>query len=434
MLNEQGVRELAYLVNVDAITPMDADRLECAHIGGWNCVVGKGEFKVGDPAVYFEIDSKLPEVEPFTQMEFLKSKEYKVKSQKIRGVVSQGLLMPVSAFGWHIEYGCFGWEDIGYAFLGTAVAGLEQEPYAVDDENKAHTTQGESRFLTAKLGVTYAVTEDNVRKASVDKYKLMAQRRPNVFKKPIVRWFMRREWGKKLMFAFFGKKKEKKKEWPVGKFPGVSKTDQERVENMTWVLDEGYKFIRTQKCDGTSATYILERKGHKKFEFYVCSRNVRMVKPDQECFYGQDNYYWDMAIKYDIERKMKSYMMLNPELTFVCWQGEICGPSIQGNPQHLKEPHLFCFHWTDDTGRWDIRKAQAQWGALNMETVPIEEEDYTLPTDFEELKETADGNYDPSVCEGQDNCPREGFVYYRVGNPTFSFKNVSRKYLLKRNI
>lgn len=98
MLNSNNERELAYIVKVDAITPMNADRLECAHVGGWHCVVGKGEFQAGDLAVYFEIDSKLPEVFPFNKMEFLKSKHFAIKSQKIRGEVSQGLLMPLSAW------------------------------------------------------------------------------------------------------------------------------------------------------------------------------------------------------------------------------------------------------------------------------------------------------------------------------------------------
>lgn len=88
MLNKNNERELAYIVKVDAITPMDADFLECAHISGWHCVVGKGEFKVGDLGVYFEIDSKLPEIKPFTSMKFLETKHYKIKSQKIRGEIS----------------------------------------------------------------------------------------------------------------------------------------------------------------------------------------------------------------------------------------------------------------------------------------------------------------------------------------------------------
>ena len=70
MLNKNGIRELAYVVIIDNITPIEGyDRVELAHVGGWTIVVGKGEFKCGDPAIYFEIDSKLPEVEPFTKMD-----------------------------------------------------------------------------------------------------------------------------------------------------------------------------------------------------------------------------------------------------------------------------------------------------------------------------------------------------------------------------
>lgn len=414
MLNKEGIRELVYLVKVENITPMDADRLECAHIGGWCCVVGKGEFEIGDPAVYFEIDSQLPDKEPFSSMEFLKSKKFKIKSQRIRKVVSQGLLMPVSAFGWSIQ-----------------VDGSIWMPE--DGDHGRHYLDDESRFLTEKLGVTYAVAEDNVRKSNgMDKYKSMSQRHPKIFKRKWARWFMRRQWGRKLMFLFFGKKKDNKRGWPVGKFPGVTKTDQERAECMTWVLNDKTPFIRTQKCDGSSGTFILEKRPFGKYEFYVCSRNVRMLNDKQDCFYGDHNYYWEVAKKYNIEEKMKQYLATDKDLKWVCWQGEICAPGIQGNPHGLSETHLYCFHMTDNkNGRFDIRHAAEIWSRYNMEVVPIDAEEYIMPDDFEEFKETADGYYDSTVCENKTGQAREGYVYYKTTDPTFSFKNVSRKYLLK---
>ena len=51
---------------------------------------------------------------------------------------------------------------------------------------------------------------------------------------------------------------------------------------------------------------------------------------------------------------------------------------------------------------------------------------------FEEFKKSADGYYDPICCEGQNKCIREGYVYYKTTEPTFSFKNVSREYLGKK--
>ena len=60
---------------------------------------------------------------------------------------------------------------------------------------------------------------------------------------------------------------------------------------MTWVLQDKTPFIVTQKCDGSSGTYILERKGKNKFEFYVCSRNVRILNDKQECYHASKFQY-----------------------------------------------------------------------------------------------------------------------------------------------
>lgn len=393
-----GKRALAYTVAVDAVDTIEgADNIALATVGGWKVIVKKEEFKPGDVAVFFEIDAKLPEEERYA---FMERKHYKVKTMKLGkfGVVSQGLLMPISEF----------------PELDLAEVGID---------------------LTDTLHITYAEPEDNKRKSSVNKdakYQSMAARHKKIFRQKWARWLMRRDWGRKFMFAIFGKKRDNPREWPVGVFPGVSKTDQERCENMPWVLEDKTPWIRTNKCDGTSATYILARK-RRKYEFYVCSRNVRMADEKQECFYGNDNYYWQMAFKYRIEDRMRTYLAEHPELTFVCWQGEICGPGIQQNPQGLEDLHLFCFHFTDDNGRKDIREAKEIWDSYTMETVPIDEELYIMPDDFEEFKLSADGFYAPECCEGKTNRPREGYVYYNAAEPTRSFKNVSRSYLLKHN-
>lgn len=99
-------RKLASVQRVYDVTPIDgADRIELAHVLGWQCVVKKGEFKPGDIGIYFEIDSFLP-VRP--EFEFLRPTCYKdsvilgpgfrLRTQKFRGQVSQGLLLPVSLF------------------------------------------------------------------------------------------------------------------------------------------------------------------------------------------------------------------------------------------------------------------------------------------------------------------------------------------------
>jgi hypothetical protein len=82
MLNKNNIRELAYVVKIDDIKPIAGrDRVECAVVGGWTIMVRKNQFHVGDPGIYFEIDSQVPAKEPFM---FLESKHFKIKTQKYK--------------------------------------------------------------------------------------------------------------------------------------------------------------------------------------------------------------------------------------------------------------------------------------------------------------------------------------------------------------
>lgn len=384
-------RALAYTARCGKIEKIEgADNIELMSVLGWKVIVKIGEFHEGDLCVYFEIDSKLPEKE---WSAFMEPKKYKVKTMKLGKfkVISQGLALPMSAFD-------------------------------VDIPSE------EGVDVTDLLGITYAVEEDNARKGKVDpdaKYKSMAARHQKIFKKKWARWLMRRSWGRKIMFFFFGKKKDNPRTFPTH-FPFVHKTNEERVENMPWVLGYERPLVVTEKLDGTSSTYILERKKKNKYEFYVLSRNVRQADEKQECYHDH-NIYWDMAFKYNIEQHLKNYLNENPELKYVCIQGESVG-SVQGNPLKLKEDDLYVFNFIrSDAGRLpsvDGKKIVEQWG---MKWVPILDENYMMPTDMEEFKQfaTAKSVVNPDVL-------REGIV---LRDPTndFSFKNVSREYLLKHN-
>ena len=99
-------RKLASIQKIISIEPIEgADRIELAHVLGWQCVVNKGQFKPEDMAVYFEIDSFLP-IRP--EYEFLRASSYKksdvwgegfrLRTMNFRGQISQGLLLPVSQF------------------------------------------------------------------------------------------------------------------------------------------------------------------------------------------------------------------------------------------------------------------------------------------------------------------------------------------------
>lgn len=400
MLNSQGVRELAYVVKIDNILPIEgADRVELACVGGWRIMVKKNQFKVGDYAIYFEIDSKVPEEEPFM---FLAPKHFKVKTQKyFKGtVLSQGLLMSFDDFK----------DEKGNT--PSWVMSLEARIAAKKEI--------EHEGLTEVIGVTYAVEEDNKRKAkSDDKYKKMAQRRPNIFKKPWARWMMKREWGRKVMFFFFGKKKDKKGGWPNW----VSKTDEERVQNMPWILEDKSEWIATEKVDGTSTTATYKKTGRKKHEYYICSRNVVFDKPDKNCFY-ETNVYTEMSEKYHFEEVLAD-IVEKYNLEWATLQGETYGAGIQKREYGLKG-HDFCgFNLIfSDRGRLNSVEAKKIMEKYNIPWVPIVNEHFILPDTVEELLEIAT---DKSTIDGG---MREGLVF-RSADGTKSFKAVSNEFLMK---
>lgn len=406
MLNKAGERELAYVVLIDGIEPIPGyDRVETAIVGGWHIIVQKDQFKIGDPAIYFEIDSRVPkDKECFA---FLEKRNYKIKTLKMCGTISQGLLMHASDFGWNI------------IFDGT------KTPY-IYDGNKVHYADDESRFLTKILGVTYADDEDNKRKApSVDKYKKMSQRHPNIFKKPWARWLMKRSWGRKLMFMFFGKKKDKKGGWPSW----VAKTDEERIQNMPWILNDTGRWIITEKIDGSSTTFTMKRGKHGKNEFYVCSRNVCFDSIDKPCYYDT-NIYWEMAQKYDMYNILTKLLEIAPEAEWVTIQGETYGSGVQKRDYSMNDHDFKAFNLIfSHCGRYGTLEMQTLLEGLGVPCVPVVNDDFY----FDEIKgeNKVDSLLEMATGESAvDGKPREGFVL-RSADGTKSFKAVSNSFLLK---
>lgn len=97
------MRKLASIRKIAAIRPIPgADAIECATIDGWEVVVKKGEFKEDEMVIYLEIDSWVPhELAPFLSKgkeprEFEGVKGERLKTVRLRGQLSQGLILPIS--------------------------------------------------------------------------------------------------------------------------------------------------------------------------------------------------------------------------------------------------------------------------------------------------------------------------------------------------
>ena len=263
------MRQLASIRKISDIHPIPgADRIVVAQVDGWECVVKKDEFHVGDTIVYVEVDSIVPECPEF---EFLRDRKFRVRTIKLRGQVSQGLVLPVGIL-----------QELGCGVLGADGSGNEY----------IRTTSG--KLLTLSIGT------DVTKMMGVTKYDpeaqqeaMLAQKQPNKPKSKFAQFMMRFKWYRKL----FMKSKRK------GGFPEwIVKTDETRIQNLTTLFDierkNGTKFSVTEKVDGQSATYYLRKVSRRKYEFGVCSRNIHLGTPD-------NSSYWTVAKKYDIENVLK---------------------------------------------------------------------------------------------------------------------------------
>lgn len=402
MLNSNKERELAYVVLVDGIEPIPGyDRVEAAIVGGWHVIVQKDQFHVGEPAIYFEIDSKVPsDRECFA---FLEKRHYKVKTLKMCKTISQGLLMHANDFGWENV-----WDE-------------ENKVWYIWDGKSCHYADNETRFLTKELGVVYADEEDNQRKAApVDKYKKMASRHPELFKKPWARWMMRHKFGREVMFFFFGKKRDKNK-WPSHI---AQKTDVERIQNCIWLLNDKQPFVATEKVDGSSFSAMAERGRFGKIKYYVCSRNVVFDDPGDKCFYDT-NIYFEAWNKYNL-KEIITKILNDYNLPNVAIQAEIYGNDVQKRDYSINEHHMAVFHIVSNCVKLPMDKVVEICDKYGLPHVPIVDNNYTFPDTIEELQEYVEGA--PSQIDG---LPREGIVFYDKATGAQYVKFVSPNFLLK---
>lgn len=355
-------RQLASIRKISDIRPIDgADRIVVAQVDGWECVVQKDEFRVGDRVVYVEVDSVVPERPEF---EFLRNRKFRVRTIKLRGQISQGLVLPLSIL-----------PDGDYADGAdvTEILGITKyDPQA----------QQEAQLLT---------------------------KQPQAPQNPVAKFLMRFKWYRK----HFMKSKRK------GGFPDwIVKTDETRIQNLPVLFDteqkKGTLFSVTEKVDGQSATYFLRKVSRRKYEFGVCSRNIRLGDPDSSS-------YWTIAKKYDIENVLKK---LIGEHETIVLQGEICGNGIQGNKYHISGYDLFVFNLIYPDHKCTTAEIAELIEPFGMKTVPIIEEGKKLPESIAELVEYSRGY---SVVRRQQK--REGVVMRNVES-NISFKVINPDFLL----
>ena len=377
------MRKLAHIEKIEWKRPIEgADRIELVGVLGWQCIAKKDEFNVGDLCVYIEIDSIVDKDNP--DFAFLEPKHYRIKTQKMRGVLSQGIVFPM---------------DI----LHTT------KKYAIGDD------------VTSLLKIT-EVEDDIPKQQPADKLQSIKQRHKKLFKNKVFKWFIKFKWFRTIALKLLLPKKKPKQ------FPDwIVKTDEIRLQNMPHVLETyaGKPMVVTEKIDGTSTSFGLRKEKKRKYDFAVCSRNVRQADVNQKCFYD-DNVYHEIAIKYNIKNVLMK-LMERFNATTVVLQGETIGEAIQKNKYGLKGRDFYAFNLVIDGQKIDSAIATDIVKEYGIKWVPIISAKFTLLPTVDEMIAYADGQ--SVLCDTL----REGLVI-RDHDNTVSFKCISNKFLLKHNL
>lgn len=443
-------RKLVTVRRIDALDPIpDADAIEVATVEGWKLVVKKGEFKVGDPCVYFEIDSFLPDGVPAWQFLVDKSsrvmngvKGHKLRTIKLRGQTSQGLALPINKI-----------ELIDMILNGQP----EYETLDLLDEGVLLAVENVLALLTAGVDVQ---SIDFSEVLGIEKYEAplpaeLAGQAAGLFPSFIQKTDQERCQNLKAEIfgytetvrqasdwvdvnvslpkdgAFIKGKNAEGKEWTE------TWDSQEPLGTMThWAAmsvlppkaspDDVYEI--TIKLDGSSMTAF-----HRDGEVGVCSRNLQLKTDD--C--NKDNTFVRMFYDGGFNWALPQ---LSDRFGNVAVQGELIGEGIQGNQEKILGHRFYLFdvflidesRYATPAERKEIFQMLLTLGVnpTLVNHVPILFENISLPelncSTIEDLLKVAEG---PSINHAVQ---REGLVFKRTDG-MFSFKAISNKWLVKNS-
>ena len=164
----------------------------------------------------------------------------------------------------------------------------------------------------------------------------------------------------------------RRRKYTKGSFPTniISKSDETTIQNCKSIMSmfPGTKAFITAKMEGQSFTCSLDPK--KKYKFYVCSRNNRLVEGE-----STGKVFYDTAKRYDIANKLKAYYKKTGQLLMI--QGEQVGPSIQENIYDLKQVEWFVFRMKKFVNKQWIEMPYFEFRDvaidLGLNTVPLVE-------------------------------------------------------------
>lgn len=379
MENERSLAHVEIITNIQPIP--GADKIEVATVLGWECIIKKGEFKIGEKVIYVEVDSVLPDVPEF---EFLRDRKFRIRTINLLKQVSQGLVLPLSVLN----------------------------KVSTDKVKLSSLRVGDD--VTEKMKIVKYLTPSEREEMNQQSSKAHWTKN-NVFTK----WLWRYAWFRNLIRPI------KSKGFPKN----VAKTDELRVQAIKnfdkFMSDFGDKEVYvTEKIDYMSSTFTTEwlsrAKGYfgkiirPKKVFVVCSRNYRTN--------DKNSLYWKIAKKLKIDE-----LLLSNNLTI---QGELGDMKVQGNKYGITEMKLWVFNVINHSIKYQFNYDEMKkfCDDNGLTTVPLVKkcklsEIGTTVNDFVEFSKGK------SVLA---NIPREGVVIRCIedGKVIFSFKSINPDFLL----
>lgn len=257
----------------------NADTLSICTVLGWQCIIKLDQFKENDLVGYIMIDTVVPEKDEF---EFLRDKKFRVRTIKLRGELSQGLVVPLPEGKWKEG------DDL------TDIIGVKK--YEKPDNNPIRETK---------------------------------PKRPTKF------WpRLKYDFKYHYLYRWFPKLRNKTR----SVFPKhlVPITDEERIQNIPKVLEQykGKEFIASYKLDGSSITIIHEKNFLGKSVYRICSRKFELHDKNNDWYKVFDS----TNFKQHIDKLVTIFNTNN-----IIVQGEAIG-SFNGNHHSLSKNAIALFN------------------------------------------------------------------------------------------
>jgi RNA ligase (TIGR02306 family) len=372
-------RKLASIQRIEEIRDIEnADAIQAYRVLGWWVVDKKNAHKVGDLIVYLSLDSWVPhELAPFLSKgqeprEYNGVKGERLRTIKLRGQVSQGLLLKTNRLEFAIETKTIGPDS-------SAVLRIE---------NLDH----EGADLTEILGI---------QKWEAPIPAQLQGQAAGMFPTSLIP-----KTDQERIQNCFGEIQKRAKRFATEK---VWNADTQTLEEHPVVLPEDFReptYEVTMKLDGSSCTIFRWEGGLR-----VCSRNLELKINEDNA----DNTFVAMALKY-----------ADSIPDGFAFQGEVMGPGIQGNREGFAQHRFFVFDIFDIEKHEYLTPIERRrfCNMVQLEHVPMYDAAKFAPSSVEEGLALAEG---PSI----NHKIREGLVWKCNEDPSFSFKTISNAFLLK---